>query len=220
MAVAIAYACAEATTATLIALYANQTESLKNEQTSFLNRFSTFPADPGATEWGAAVAASILADRKTDGASASKASVPQVVPKDGFKVGEHRSDPTLPAPQLLHAPHWGNVKAFGHQNILSFYNPMPDPWKLDYPGAYELVKTKGQNVTALRTAEETEIGIFWAYEGSFKIGTPHRIFSLTVDAFLAKVCACLFLCLLCLPKQMVLLLQTPEREFGLRGAFL
>jgi hypothetical protein len=180
-AAAVACACAEATTRTLTYLYPRQTHSLEAQRQSFLASHSS---DAGATQWGLAVANRILADREGDGANSGAAFVQPPASLDAL---EHQPDPTQPSPQLLHAPHWGKVKAFGFGSIERSYGTLPNPLTQGYVESFNLVKSIGQDISSQRTPDETEIGIFWAYDGAYKIGTPHRIYSLAVDAFLEEV---------------------------------
>lgn len=54
---------------------------------------------------------------------------------------------------------------------------MPSPMKQDYPGDFEETKEDGAEMSSTRTQQETNIGLMWAYDGSYKIGTPIRLFS-------------------------------------------
>jgi hypothetical protein len=46
-----------------------------------------------------------------------------------------------------------------------------------YTAAFNEVKAIGKKDSAVRTADQTEIGIFWAYDGSPGLGAPPRLFN-------------------------------------------
>ena len=43
--------------------------------------------------------------------------------------------------------------------------------------SYEDVLHVGKNQSDTRTPQQTTIGLWWAYDGAFKIGTPIRLFT-------------------------------------------
>jgi PAP2 superfamily protein len=105
--------------------------------------------------WGEFVATVILAVRAHDGHDA-------VVPPPGGS-GPGVWIPTPPAflPYLL--PQWGFVRPFA-MNSSSQFRP-PGPPSLDsqqYAADYEEVKELGAAVGSTRTADQTEIALFWA----------------------------------------------------------
>src|SRR2546429_908866 len=105
--------------------------------------------------WGEFVATQILAARANDGSDA-------IVPPPGGS-GPGVWVPTPPAflPYLL--PQWGFVVPFAMRNSSQFRPPGPP--SLDsqrYAVDYNEVKTLGAAVGSTRTAEQTEIALFWA----------------------------------------------------------
>jgi hypothetical protein len=58
---------------------------------------------------------------------------------------------------------------------------------LNYPESFAEVKSVGADEGGPRTPAETEIGIFWAYDGAFKIGAPPKLYLQVVDAILDKL---------------------------------
>ena len=127
--------------------------------------------------WGQTVADAIIAERDTDGAFARPPYTP--VP-DSNEPRAHRPDPTLES-QENYAEHWETVDAFGYENLLATVSRIPAPGAtVGYgPGPdedFEEVKRVG-DVDASeedRSETETNIGIFWAYDGSFQIGARHH----------------------------------------------
>jgi PAP2 superfamily len=73
---------------------------------------------------------------------------------------------------------WGNVTPFALTSAEQFHVPPPPALtSQEYTDAFNEVKNYGgDGVTTptLRTPEETQIGIFWAYDGSPGLGTPPR----------------------------------------------
>jgi hypothetical protein len=95
--------------------------------------------------------------------------------------GRHRADPVTPEEQVV-GPQWGSVAHF----------VLPDHVHLDPPPGYGLsdfladahyladhreVRERGVRSGGTRTPEQTLIGVFWAYDGVAKIGTPPRLYN-------------------------------------------
>ena len=113
------------------------------------------PQKTAGITWGEFVANQILAARANDGHDA-------IVPPPGGS-GPGVWVPTPPAflPYLL--PQWGFVVPFAMRNSSQFRPPGPP--SLDsqrYAADYEEVKELGAAVGSTRTAEQTEIALFWA----------------------------------------------------------
>jgi hypothetical protein len=53
--------------------------------------------------------------------------------------------------------------------------------------SYNEVKELGARESTIRTQEETYTGIFWAYDGSFKIGTPIRLYNQVLNKVVTQV---------------------------------
>jgi membrane-associated phospholipid phosphatase len=119
---------------------------------------ATIPNGPHKTAgivWGEFVANQILAARANDGSGA-------VVPPPGGS-GPGLWVPTPPAflPYLL--PQWGFVVPFAMSSSSQFRPPGPP--SLDsqrYAADYEEIKQLGAAIGSTRTAEQSEIALFWA----------------------------------------------------------
>ena len=102
----------------------------------------------------------ILDSREVDGSNGTK--IYRVNPA----VGHWRPDPTiLGTPQMALDPAWGAVKPFVINKTTDF--PIPAPPKLNsaaYAAAFNEVKELGALNSATRTQDQTEIGLFWAYD--------------------------------------------------------
>jgi hypothetical protein len=138
------------------------------------------PADSGPG-FGTRVAEAILADRMNDPGAGS------VSFKPSLERGRHRPDPDN-AGQGFHAPDYGRQsKGFG---ITNRYEIAPPPFNdgddADYRKALKEVRGRGiapELMGALpdgierRTAEQTLIGLYWAYDGAAELGTPPRLYN-------------------------------------------
>src|SRR5438094_5110617 len=105
--------------------------------------------------WGEFVANQILAARANDGSDAI------VLPPGGSGPGVWV--PTHPAyfPYLL--PQWGFVVPFAMSNSSQFRPPGPPPLDSQrYAADYNEVKELGAAIGSTRTAEQTQIALFWA----------------------------------------------------------
>jgi hypothetical protein len=134
-------------------------------------------ADPGFG-FGEMVARAILEDRDNDPDAGDEGYVPSL------KRGRHRADPDNPD-QGFHAPFYGaRSKGFAITNRHELMEPPFD--NPEYVRALREVRGRGiapeltgtlPSGFALRTIDQTLIGIFWAYDGSAGLGTPPRLYN-------------------------------------------
>jgi len=122
------------------------------------------PAEDTGIALGQFVAAEILAWRASDGSSAS---VPYVI---GTNPGDWQ--PTPPAFNPLPAtPQWPYVTPFAMESGSQFRpGPPPALTSAKYTEAYREVKEIGSLNSSTRTAEQTEIALFWAGLGVTNAG--------------------------------------------------
>lgn len=135
------------------------------------------PSNPGH-QFGLMVAQKILDDREDD----PDASDAGYEPSD--ERGKHRVDPDNPT-QRFNAPFYG-AKSKGFA-ITKRHELSPPPFdNNEYLKALRQVRGKGiapelmgtlPNGIDPRTADETLIGIFWAYDGAAGLGTPPRLYN-------------------------------------------
>lgn len=128
-------------------------------------------------DWGSHVAATVLADRANDGYDAEPMFT-EFPPDATYSLWEHRPDPTITPTQPRYAIHWGDVQPWGFTQMDGKVKAMPSPHKEDYTKEYNDVKdigAKGPDTT--RTEDQTHTALEWAYDGSYKIGTPIRMFN-------------------------------------------
>lgn len=167
-------AIAQAAFTTLTALYPGQTNTFNTELNNFLN---TLPPGSPRNEGiavGTDIGKRILDNRNNDRSNDSMPYQPGGLP------GQHNVDPLNPD-QGFGTPRWGLVEPFVVPNITSFRSPAPpDLMSAAYADSFNDVKANGAKNSTTRTPDETEIGIFWAYDGAQKIGTPPRLYNQNV----------------------------------------
>jgi hypothetical protein len=170
---AVAKACRD----TLAVLYSNQLSFIDEQYDEAQKGFGTAEGCVAGITVGAKAAANILERRSTDGyADGDTMIYPPATER------QHQPDPINPDQGLL-TPGWGHLKTFSAIDVTapSVRAPAPPPaWDPDYTKSFlDVLKVGGDGITTptKRTAEETEIGIFWAYDGSPKLGTPPRLYN-------------------------------------------
>jgi len=150
----------------LLGLFPGQKAPLDAAYASFLATNGVDPGDPG-TAVGALAAANILALRSNDGRFP-----PNQPPFLGSTApGEWRPTPSLlPGPPLSSAPGltpWvADVRPFTLKSTSQFRpGPPPDLASKEWARDYKEVKSVGSLLSTTRTAEQTDIGYFWADSG-------------------------------------------------------
>ncbi|CAF4888314.1 unnamed protein product [Rotaria sp. Silwood1] len=129
------------------------------------------------------IASFILNDRATDGSQKGKTYTPTMEP------GYHQTDPTHPDQGFLGA-NWGSVEPFT-LDFASQYRPAnvigdtPEARlnylnSIDYAHEFDEIKRFGSKTSTVRTQDQTEIAIAWAYDGAPKVGVPPRVYNQVV----------------------------------------
>ena len=128
---------------------------------------------------GKRAASAILAARANDGSQRPE-------PHVGIEFltsndpGKWRQDPISLIPLALGA-YWDEVKPFALERADQFRVPPPPRLdSADYATAYNEVKTLGGDglvTPTTRTAEQTQIGIYWAYDGTPSLCAPPRLYN-------------------------------------------
>ena len=157
---------------TLSDLYPQQADRFDDLYEEWLSLIKPGTARDQGVELGEIVAAAILEARTGDGSEADMIYIPGIGPP------YHQVDPLNPN-QGFHAPLWGAVDTFVIGDVEDFLaSPPPAMDSFEYALAYQEVMTLGSNdPDTLRTAEQTEIGLFWAYDGAPGLGTPPRLYN-------------------------------------------
>jgi hypothetical protein len=130
---------------------------------------------------GSQAAFGILLLRSQDGAA--QGNLPNYPPTGNPPLpGEHQPDPLNPGQGLLTAG-WGQVDSFSALDVTHPSVRIPPPPPLDsaaYAEAFlDVLTLGGDGVTTPteRTQEQTEIGLFWAYDGTIGLGSPPVLYN-------------------------------------------
>ncbi len=164
-------AAAAAAARVLFELYPGQIADLQAAHAYYVEGH---PLSPASRAVGQAIADKVLAWRAGDAAFTGGAFMSTGLPYD------HNVDPLEPG-QGFAGSIWGDAPPF-----LAAIQPFAAPPGASVNGAFEPgdhyvaefdeVKAKGAENSADRSADEEEIGIFWAYDGPSGIGTPPRLY--------------------------------------------
>jgi hypothetical protein len=161
-------AAAQAARDVLIALYPAQQATLDAELTATLAHVKDGHAEDMGLLAGQLAAQRMLGSRTNDGALVDDPYTPNPDP------GHWQPDDMNPTQGAL-GVHWGSVKPFVLESLSDIVvPPAPALDSPEYTQAYNEVLQMGGNGTTtptLRSADQTEIGIFWAYDVA-PMGTP------------------------------------------------
>jgi hypothetical protein len=131
------------------------------------------------TAVGANAAARILRMRATDGSAGADPQMGSEWPTSNLP-GHWRQDPISQAPIALGA-HWGEVRPFVMRSPAQFRVPPPPAMtSAAYTRAYDEVKRlggDGVNTPTERSADQTNIGLYWAYDGTPSLCAPPRLYN-------------------------------------------
>jgi hypothetical protein len=164
---------------TLCALFPSQRASFDGLLTIDLKQVPNGRPKSDGIVLGQRTAAAILALRTNDGSDF-------VEPRVGIdfitsnEPGKWRQDPISHHPLALGA-YWGQVKPFVLQSSSQFRAPVPPALNsAEYATAFNQVKAIGGDgivTPTTRTAGQTQIGIFWAYDGTPSLCAPPRLYN-------------------------------------------
>jgi len=164
---------------TLASLYPSQKPIFDAALAEELARVGSAQQKINGIALGRQVAAAVLASRVADGAD-----VPE--PRVGIDYvtsnlpGRWRQDPISLIPLALGA-HWGQCKPFVIPSGTQFRTPAPPSLtSAAYAAAYREVKKLGGDgviTPTQRTAEQTFVGTFWAYDGTPSLCAPPRLYN-------------------------------------------
>jgi hypothetical protein len=167
-------AIATAARLTLRRLYSYQAAEIDRRYVNYLTSVPQSSAKFLGMRVGTQVATRLLLARSNDGSNAIVTYTPT------GEVGDHDVDPLNPLQGFL-TPGWGDVRPFGLSPEFNYATPPPPVLSSsEYATAYNDVKMLGGDgvmTPTARTPEQTEIGLFWAYDGSRGIGVPPRLYN-------------------------------------------
>lgn len=172
-------AIAQAACDTLDALFPSQKANFNQLLVDDLNQIPNSRFKTEGIDVGHRAAAAILALRANDGSQHAE-------PRVGIdfitstEAGKWRQDPISHHPLALGA-YWGGVQPFVLQSSNQFRVPAPPALNSpEYAAAFEEVKSLGDDgigTPTARTAEQTEIGIYWGYDGTPSLCAPPRLYN-------------------------------------------
>jgi hypothetical protein len=125
---------------------------------------------------GSSIAQACITNRSGDNSNVIMSYTP------GTQPGQWRGDPFNPG-QSAWGPGWGTVHTFGIPNTADFVNalaPIPTLNSPAYTDAFNMVKSYGAMNSTVRTAEQTKIGLFWAYDRP-SMGPPPVLFARNLE---------------------------------------
>lgn len=155
-------------------IYGDQQSQLDTALSTSLSLIPNSQAKNDGINLGTMIGQSILDRRANDGYDTMSQYMPTNAP------GHWQSDPLNPG-QEAWGPDWGNVRPFALASNTQFMPPpMPEMTSQQYTDAFNEVKSLGAVNSTTRTADQTEIGYFWAYD-RVGMGTPHRMFLQVLD---------------------------------------
>jgi hypothetical protein len=150
-----------------------------------LSRIPDGPSKDQGIAVGRYVAAAMLQARANDGSA--DINNPPYVPIDA--LGFHQIDPTNPN-QGYYGCRAGGITPFTMTSVNQFIPPALDDGSIEGRAAFlqsdkyttafaEVAALGGDGITSptSRTPEQTEIGIFWAYDGRPGLGKPLRLYN-------------------------------------------
>lgn len=172
-------AIAQAARDTLVALYPSQTAYFDTLLAQDLAAVRNAHQRANGVDLGHRAATAILAMRVNDGSQ-----IPE--PRVGIdyitsdQPGHWRQDPISLIPLALGA-HWGECTPFVCLSASQFRAPPPPAMtSAAYTAAYNEAKNFGGDgviTPTQRTADQTHIGIFWAYDGTPSLCAPPRLYN-------------------------------------------
>jgi hypothetical protein len=187
-------AVAQAAHDVLVSLYSAQAVAFDAALTETLARVPDGSGRDQGIAVGQQVAANMIQARANDGAATLD--TPPYVPID--LPGFHQVDPTNPN-QGFYGCHGANLSAFAMTSSDQFVAPALDDASIagraafllsaQYTTAYaEVFAVGGDGITTTttRTPEQTEISIFWGYDGRPGLGKPPRLYNQIVRVLAAQ----------------------------------
>jgi hypothetical protein len=172
-------AMAQAACDTLVALFPSQADSFRQLVAQELASMRGNRARDLGIELGHRAAAATLAMRADDGSAQTELRMDTTyVP--GQLPGDWRQDPISLGPVALGAL-WHDVAPFVLASAEQFRIPPPPPLgSSEYTSAFHEVQAYGGDgivTPTIRTDEQTEIGTFWAYDGTPSLCAPPRLYN-------------------------------------------
>ncbi len=163
-------AAAQAAYTVLSGIYSGQDGLLSGQLATSLGQIADGADKSEGIALGTMIGQSILNRRASDGFDSQSQYLPTNQP------GHWQSDPLNPG-QEAWGPAWGSMQTFAIGSPAPFSpGPPPSLDSAEYAAAFDEVKSLGAIDSVTRTADQTEIGIFWGYD-RLGMGTPMAIYN-------------------------------------------
>lgn len=165
----------------LSSTYPGESTLLTNAYNTRMAAIADGPAKTAGMSLGTMIGQSCITNRVADNSDNSVPYTP------GTDPGEWRPDPFNPG-QSAWGPGWGTVKTFSIPNTADFVNALPAIPAMTsqaYTDAYNMVKDYGDINSVVRSDEQAEIGLFWAYDHP-SIGPPPVLYLRNLEEIAAQ----------------------------------
>jgi hypothetical protein len=172
-------AIAQAARDTLVALFPSQAATFNDLLAADLSQIPDGQAKTDGIDLGRRAAALVLVLRNNDGSQYPE-------PRVGVdfitsnEPGKWRQDPISLIPLALGA-YWGDLAPFVLKSAEQFRVPPPPPLSsTEYAAAFDEVKRLGGDgvvTPTQRTEDQTNAGIYWAYDGTPSLCAPPRLYN-------------------------------------------
>lgn len=150
-------------------IYPDQQSLINSGYNSILATLPAGSSTNAGLSFGDTVGLNMVQLRTNDGYQAMTSYMPT------GQIGKWSPDPLNPT-QEAWGPEWGKLTTFALPDTSSMMpGPMPSLTSQQYTDAFNEVKELGSLNSASRTAEQTEIALFWAYD-RVGMGTPMRLY--------------------------------------------
>ncbi len=164
---------------TLVALFPSQASAINGYLTDELAKIPNGSAKTQGIALGQAAAQAILALRTGDGSELPEPLYGiDYIPSD--QPGKWRQDPISQVPLALGA-NWDQVTPFVMSSADQFrVVPPPDLTSAEYAFAFDEEKVLGGDgvvTQTARVAEQTIVGLYWAYDGTPSLCAPPRLYN-------------------------------------------
>lgn len=166
-------AAAQAAYTVLSSLYSDQQSLLDSHLANSLSNYADNRSKEHGIALGTQIGNAIVAARARDGFDSNVQYQPT------YEVGRWQPDPVNPG-QEAWGPAWGQVTPFALKSVDRYLPPpTPDLTSQAFADSYNEVKALGAVDSSVRTAEQTEVGLFWAYD-RVGLGTPLSLYNDTL----------------------------------------
>jgi hypothetical protein len=172
-------AIAQAAYDTLVEMFPSQSEIMRGHMRDELAALPRYGLVQGLQAGGEAARAVMKLAARDGSAHAEPQLGVDFIPST--EPGKWRQDPISKVPLAMGA-HWGEVKPFVLESAAQFR--VPPPPALDspeYAAAFDEVKRLGGDGSAgsptERTPDQTQAGIYWAYDGTPSLCAPPRLYN-------------------------------------------